>query len=257
MKDYSEIWHEILTLLKIIRSRFLSEPSFCSSLWDAYLGTCWVLPARPKLIGIDHLGHIFKGMLSPLRQRADCMSQFSWRVLRWFENLATSDTREAAGCWALTNVILSPCKTLDQAFRAVWNPQRLLTWSFSQTSLSPQRNMFSVKFLTSVPACLPLCLSSKQPPLWLQCVFWDHPLASFLIFFPVKITKLVARKPFELSGFTYLQFRALMFLDEGIASNKLGCFFPQITGLQREGRFASREKGGKGYWRWEGERKVN
>lgn len=163
------------------------------------------------MIGIDHLGQIFKGILSPLRQGADCMSQRSWRVLRCFENLATSDTREAAGCWALTNVMLSPCKNLDQAFGGACNPAS----SFDFGSLANRllllqlRNIFTVSSFwhQCLHVYLSVCLSSQQPTRWLQSkglFMQDHPLLLFLSFIPVQIIVLIARKAFELSDFICL-----------------------------------------------------
>lgn len=70
--------------------------------------------------------------------------------------------------------------------------------------------------------------------------------SSFSSSFLVKIIGLIVRKSFEPSDFTHLQFREpIDILDEGLTLNKLDCFFPQITGLQRRGKIYIQREGGR------------
>lgn len=111
---------------------------------------------------------------------------------------------------------------------------------FANVVVTTKKYLRCIRFLTSAPAWLPVCLSREQPTLCLQCkglFLQDHLLFSFLFFIPVKIIGLVAKRAFQLSDFTHLQFREPTgILDEGLTPNKLRCFFPQITGLQRRGK---------------------
>lgn len=111
---------------------------------------------------------------------------------------------------------------------------------FASTVVTTKKYLLCVMFLTLVTVYLPLCVSSEQPILSLECkglFLQDHPQLSLLIFIPWKVIGLVARKTFELSDFTHLQFREPTgILDEDLTVSKLNCFFLQITGLQRMGK---------------------
>lgn len=122
-----------------------------------------------------------------------------------------------------------------------------LTWSWLQTTLSPQRNRFSF-WHQCLHVYLP-CLSVQQAAysdckastLWLQvgkhpalCVFSLRSPSSLIShLLPNENNKVSCKESLWTEWFHLFTNQGI--LHEGTTPNKSDCFFPQITGLQRRG----------------------
>lgn len=231
---HSEIWHGFLTSLTAAQLPPGATASF--TVLRCTISAGWASSAPPKLIDITHLGQNLQGMLPPWRQGADCLSQRSWRARGWFGNLTTSDTREAAGGWALTNRILTLAKTWIRHVRG--SAIHIICCKCHHKEISSLLSAFDAR------TCVPTS--------------WTAVQGSVLTLTPVKTTGLLARKALELWDFTHLHCREPVGIsDEGLTPNNVVVYFPRLLVYGEEEKFTSREKIGTGYWGWEGEGKAS